>query len=99
MNCKIGDLAVVIGKGPIAGRIVEVFKACPQNVVFCLPDGYPHEPVDYEWIVRLQNPAEVNTTGGMTRRTVWAPAPDRKLRPVSGIPMEDEVTEDLKEPA
>ena len=41
MNCRPGDLAVILGKGVFAGRLVEVLYAAPQ-VEFQLPDGYSH---------------------------------------------------------
>jgi len=94
-NCKIGDLAIVIGKSSIAGRIVEVIGPCPRNTPFCLPDGFPHEPVDYEWIVRLQNPVEARLDNGTTRTTVYAPVPDRVLRPVSGLPIDEDVKDEV----
>lgn len=95
MNCKLGDMAIVIGKSSIAGRIVEVIGHCPRGVQFCLPDGFPHEPTNYEWIVRLQNPVEAWLDNGTTRTTVYAPAPDRVLRPVSGLPIDLEVTDEV----
>ena len=41
MNCKPGDIAVVIGASRFAGRLVEVLYAAPQND-FYLPDGCCH---------------------------------------------------------
>jgi hypothetical protein len=85
----------VVTKGEIAGRIVEVIGICPKNVEFELPDGQFHTPVPYEWIVKLQNPASCRFEyrGQIFRRPVsYAPAPDHALCPISGVPIEDEVT-------
>jgi hypothetical protein len=95
MNCKIGNMAILIkGKG-ISGRIVEVIDVCPRNSHFRLPDGGWHEPVDYEWIVRFQNPVEAPMDHGRTRTTVYAPVPDRVLRPITGLPITDDVIDEV----
>jgi hypothetical protein len=99
MNCKIGDLAIIILGSGIAGRIVEVVDTCPKNVEFRLPDGCRHYPVNHDWIVKFQNPVEAPCSNGSIRTTVWAPCPDRVLRPISGLPLYDEMSEDVKEPA
>ncbi|WP_176048172.1 hypothetical protein [Burkholderia sp. BCC1644] len=95
MNCKLGDLAILIRGRVVAGRVVEVVGRCPQNVDFRLPDGVWHEAVDYEWIVRFQNPVEAPMGHNRTRTTVFAPVPDRCLRPISGLPVADEVEDEV----
>jgi hypothetical protein len=98
MNVNPGDLAIVTRGQKVAGRIVEVVSPCPRNVRFRLPDGALHEAVIHEWIVKFQNPVEAPMSIG-TRATVWAAAPDSALRPVNGLPIDDEVHSDIKEPA
>ena len=98
MNVKIGDMAVTIRGRGLAGRIVEVVAHCPQNVHFRLPDGAMHAPCAYEWIVRFQNPIEAKMQFGddiRTRATVYAPCPDRVLRPITGLPIDEETREEL----
>lgn len=98
MNVKIGDMAVVIRGRGLAGRIVEVVAHCPQNVNFRLPDGAIHAPCTYEWIVRFQNPVEARMSLGeliATRSTNYAPAPDSALRPITGLPIDEETREEL----
>ncbi|WP_233343495.1 hypothetical protein [Burkholderia cepacia] len=95
MNVKPGDLAIVIRGRAVAGRVVEIVGPCPRNVVFLLPDGCGHEPVDYEWIVRFQNPVEAPMDNGRSRTALYAPMPERVLRPISGVPVTDDVTDEV----
>lgn len=98
MNCKPGDLAIIIRGRGLSGRIVEVVAPCPQNVSFRLPDGAMHDPCTYEWIVRFQNPVEARMRVGEligTRTTNYAPAPDSALRPITGLPIDEEITDEV----
>ncbi|MCA7948380.1 hypothetical protein [Burkholderia vietnamiensis] len=95
MNCKIGDMAIIIRGKATCGRIVEVVDVCPRNVYFKLPDGFWHSAVNYEWIVRFQNPIEAPTDAGCNRTTVYAPIPDRFLRPITGLPITDDVEDEV----
>jgi hypothetical protein len=93
MNCKPGDLAIVIGTSRWAGRLVEVLYAAPSEN-FELPDGHWHrgrEP-GY-WVVHsLGSPVETPVDHGATfRMTMYFCADDSKLRPLPG---ESEVNEE-----
>lgn len=99
MNCKPGDLAYIVGSSKFAGRIVEVVSHAPQDVPFALPDGYMQSPTNYEWVIRFVGaPIEAPVTLG-TRVTRYGAAPDRLLRPISGVPVNEEVPNEIKEPA
>ena len=82
MNCKPGDLAIVVradGAPAAVGRIVEV--VCPAPDV----DGLP------AWLVQFQGVSPVRSkTTGATTLGVDADCPDAWLRPISGVPVEEE---------
>lgn len=92
MNCKPGDLAIVIkaSRESNIGKIVRVI---------CL---YSHESKGTAWEIECENVSEV--VGILSNRPArrnpekaliaW----DDWLRPISGIPMNEEVTDDLEVP-
>lgn len=96
MNCKPGDLAIVIGSSRYSGRLVEVLDLAP-NAWFRLPNGQLHcPPGDNEsWVVNvLGSPIATRVGGdGATRLVNQGVAPDSKLRPLPGK-LEDEEIED-----
>ncbi|WP_156545811.1 hypothetical protein [Cupriavidus sp. D384] len=82
MNCKPGDMAIVLradGAPASIGRIVEVIEVAPDI------DGQP------AWVVRFQGVGVCKNkeTGELTLDTD-ADCPDAWLRPISGVPVEDE---------
>lgn len=83
MNCKPGDLAIVIGSHPVhaetIGRIVTVIS----------PSMY-----DGEWIIEFYG-----NRPKCLWPDLEVLCRDDKLRPVSGLPMKYEVTKEDKEPA
>lgn len=92
MNVKPGDLAYLSSDCVDEGVIVEVLKASPSF------DGQP------SWHCHSRTPIRCEMMLGdknlcgehfMTEICVQ----DRYLRPISGVPIDDEVTEHLKEPA
>lgn len=105
MNVKPGDLAIVIGSKKYAGRICEVLSACPQND-FLLPDGFrgsgcPLFP--QMWILKFQNPVQAPVElGDLTiseRTTFYGVGSDEKLRPISGLTLQEDEQTDIKAPA
>lgn len=84
MNCKPGDLAYIVGNFPEAGYIVECLELTPKQ---------PHWP-EYGafWYCKSVRPIECEYTG--FRRDIVVP--DKFLRPISGVPLNDEVTDDLE---
>ena len=83
MNCKPGDLAIVISAKPFyietLGRIVVVIE----------PSIYSGE-----WVIEF-----VGNRPKCIMPDSYVSCGDNSLRPVSGLPMQDEVIEKLKEPA
>lgn len=97
MNCKPGDLALVVadpyGYG-LYGRLVEVLYAAPSHR-FQLPDGYWHignRGSNVRWVVHLLgSPARcpVGLRGsGNARWAMYGTMADWGLRPLPGIPEE-----------
>lgn len=94
MNCKSGDLAILIkSQAGNEGKICNVLHFVGENPVingelFC----YGHGPC---WMVEY---ASITRYGyGDPRKT--GPCPDAWLRPVSGLPDEQTTDEELKQPA
>lgn len=91
MNCKAGDLAIIVPPAmDSVGRIVRVLRAAdPMRGHFC-------------WICDADGAAPIrgvrrDTDEPLSGRTIRAP--DIALRPINGVDVTDDVTEDLKEPA
>lgn len=87
MNCKPGDLAVVVrdqrsGSAKTAGKIVEVLYAAPGQP-FNMPDGFRHaaSPAGAWWVVRFMHQLLVPTIRG-ERMSAYAVVPDLVLRPI-----------------
>ena len=85
MNCKPGDLAIVIRATTSArGKIVEVIERADDV------DGLP------AWLVRFQGAAVVrNKESGAMTLGCDADCPDAWLRPISGVPVLDEVSDEV----
>lgn len=96
LNCKPGDLAVIIreakGRDDICGRIVEVIKKAPSKGDFLLPCGYRHHEVNRgdEWIVRFPNLVKVDLSCGGSRLAEFACVSDCSLRPLRDSDGQDE---------
>lgn len=88
MNCKPGDLAIIIRAhlSENVGAIVEVIAPCEY-----FGEGY--------WHCRSCTPRR----GVIGDRVVSAAKEhsilDAWMRPISGVPVDDEVKDDIKEPA
>lgn len=81
MNCKPGDLAVVVGSSQYSGMICEVLYAAPIGSFF-LPDGF--YAIDGEvgyWVVKFSRKISVQTTNGF-RETYYGHGDDKYLRPI-----------------
>ena len=96
MNCKPGDMAVIVRSKftpHLIGRIVEVLYMAPSYGSFCLPNGQLHaQLVDKRprWVCKFQNPVSAPTDIGQ-RLTDYAPVPDEVLRPIRDQPGDDEM--------
>jgi hypothetical protein len=92
MNCKPNDLAIIIqSEHPDnIGRIVHIDEAYDHAL-----DGA------FRWAVSTVG-APLVGYDGLTDRIVTTRVgciEDYMLRPISGVPIDDEITEDLKVPA
>ncbi|MDP9651903.1 hypothetical protein [Paraburkholderia caledonica] len=88
MNCKPGDLAIMVDSRVIEniGVVFEVLGNDAEATAH-----YGHQC----WRVRSSRPTR-NSDGTMS---IEGRAADFDLRPVSGLPVADDVTDDIKEPA
>lgn len=86
MNVKAGDLAYIVND-PHEGRTVTVerFVGPVRGSI----DIGPHWVVSASWEMELDIGDYSNT---------WV-FPDSRLRPISGVPVADDVKDDIKEPA
>lgn len=97
MNCKPGDLAVIVRGEKYCGRLVEVLKLAIE-ARFILPDGYPAygEPSGTHWLVKFVG-GKINAPTGLygeaaagSRMTSYAVVEDYGLRPLRDNPGTDE---------
>lgn len=100
LNCKPGDLAVVIKESPkavkpIRDRFVTVISMVPAHTAFRLPDGYWQcaNALD-QWLVHWHCPVLYPTDTGVHRSTNYGLLPDYALRPIRD-PGDDAVDETL----
>lgn len=93
MNCKPGDLAYLSSDCVAEGVVVEVLSAGPS-----LEDG-PMWHCKSRTLIYcdLRSPDGLRVKGSAFRKDICIA--DKYLRPISGVPIEDEVTNDIKEPA
>jgi hypothetical protein len=95
MNCKPGDLAVIVRsqfRADLIGLFVEVLHAAPMNTDFDLPNGQAHSPLidgRFRWVCKFMQPVKAPHGLGSIQ-TVYAPIPDECLRPIRDQPGEDE---------
>jgi hypothetical protein len=107
MNCKPGDLAIVVGAGsPIStpglkGRVVEIVRAAIKNEMFPTVDGIPFRTTTtrFCWVVRSPRPLPwISINGpheGRVHMVHERPIADSAMRPISGVPVNDEATEEI----
>jgi hypothetical protein len=85
MNCKPGDLAIIV-KAPLSrdggplGLIVEV-----------LGDGETDSMFGFCWLCKFRTPME--TVGGHILTTLHVA--DDWLKPISGLPIDEEITDEV----
>ena len=102
MNCKPGDLAIVIG-GEITpemiGSIVKVIRIAINGETNSI--GGKIRTTAASWICEAQNSRgiPIRVDEGKLYLVPWRAIQDRILRPISGLPMEEETEQKLKEPA
>lgn len=98
-NVKVGDLAMIVNGGNNSGKIGKVLRPVFSGEIWVGPRGERMitSGVELGWWVDFPNGVNVYTAGGGLMKV--APVQDRFLRPVSGLPMEDDTTTDDKIPA
>jgi hypothetical protein len=104
MNCKPGDLAIVTGtnKTPeTIGRIVEVVRPAVYGEHFTSVSGREirFEGPSTSWAVRSASHLPWRIGNGDLLWCETVVTNDAHLTPISGVPVNDEVTDDIKEPA
>ena len=97
MNCKPGDLAIVI-RGELIGTLVEVLYAAPGHI-FRLPDGHLHEACQPgNWVVKILG-APVNAhwvkDWPPNRFAQYGSGADSGLRPLRGLPETEKHDEEI----
>jgi hypothetical protein len=89
MNCKTGDLAIVIHQSeaaPNVGRIVEVIEWAGER-------GTGRWPC---WVVKATSP--MNAFKPLTNeptKSLEGIIPDAWLRPISGLPLDEETRDEV----
>jgi hypothetical protein len=104
MNCKPGDLAIITGTNrtpETIGRIVEVIRPAVWGEIFTATSGklFRVEPTRFSWVVKSSSPLPWRMSTGELYSFEVAVTGDCHLTPISGVPVTDEVTDDIKEPA
>lgn len=108
MNCKKGDLAIVVrarGMPECLGRLVNVLRQPPYNRNFNLPDGFPHMKVTSldSWIIEfigepvLAEHFIMGVSQGK-RSTFYGCCGDSALRPIRDGEGDDETLAWAKKP-
>lgn len=90
MNCKPGDLAIVVRvDGPedrdVIGLIVEVLRPCPPNEW--------EEVSEPEWECRSRSPVRAQCDGKRVFSSEFD-VRDSWLRPLSGVPITDDIKDE-----
>lgn len=98
MNCKPGDLAIVVrdnyGLGAL-GKLVEVLYAAPPYQ-FQLPNGRWNEPASdpgKTWVLRILG-APLRPPG-FYYLTEYGTGHDNALRPIKGLPVDEKIDEEI----
>ncbi|SPK73695.1 conserved protein of unknown function [Cupriavidus taiwanensis] len=88
MNCKPNDLAIVTRADAVPELIGQIVKVLQASLNFC-----PYGPV---WVVRFQAPKQFPCYfPGACLITTDADCPDAWLRPITGLPVHDDVPEEV----
>lgn len=90
MNCKPGDLAVVVeAYNPSnIGSIVRVLRTHPNQSVIAI------EPGDHIWTMKATHPQAYEVEGELVYRSS-GPVPDSYLRPIRGYPLGRDIADGL----
>ena len=99
MNCKPGDLAIIIGAvltPEMIGCVVEcVHLTVPGEVLKCNALALPLRLDGPAWLVRGTGLIPNRSTSGRLEFLPERFVSDKYLRPVSGLPVTDDVTDEV----
>jgi hypothetical protein len=100
MNCKPGDLAIITGTNRTPesiGRIVEVIRPATNGEIFTskLGEKIRLESERVTWIVKSSSPLPWRLVNIGLRWFETTPTADCHLTPISGVPVTDEVTDEV----
>lgn len=93
MNCKPGDLAYIVRDDDTPsdiGKVVEILRICPPNEWL-----YPGAP---EWECRSRTPLTGFNARGRVSMDHELDIPDAWLRPIGGVPLNDETPIEINVP-
>lgn len=95
MNCKSGDLAIIVASSHSPeniGRIVEVVRPAVRNLEF-----HKDAPDTHAWIVKADRPLVRHhyLTKERLPDSCVRPYLDDCLRPVSGLPITDDIKDEV----
>ncbi|WP_143016619.1 hypothetical protein [Paraburkholderia phenazinium] len=104
MNVKPGDLAIIVGPCAtpgLTGRVVEILRrAVPGEAYPSIAGDVVYLRIEAPcWFVRSSTPLPMKTSLGRFLLFRERSIQDAILRPISGVPVDDEIIEDLREPA
>lgn len=87
MNCKPGDLAILVRSKWNLGRLVEVLYAAPVGVKFSFPDGLTAScSKPNKWVVKSLGAGLFRNVGGKQEWATYGHAYDAHLRPIRPEP-------------
>lgn len=91
MNCKPGDLAVIVRSQFFpqeVGLLVEVVELVNAGAYFVAPDGVAYRPTACAWLIKYMGSCQKAQKGpGLLRFALWI---DSCLRPIRPGDLEDE---------
>ncbi|MCP1121587.1 hypothetical protein [Robbsia andropogonis] len=102
MNCKPGDLAIVFfsQRSPeLIGAIVEIVRRAFNGDEFSSIEGRRFRasgiPDGISWRIKLSSPLRVSAPDGTSHYFAEVSMLDTRLRPVSGLPIDEEVIHEV----
>ncbi|WP_157686010.1 hypothetical protein [Robbsia andropogonis] len=103
MNCKPGDLAIVVFakiRPELMGTIVEIVGRAFNGDEFSSIKGRRFRasgiPDGIIWRIKLSRPLRVSAPDGTSHYFTEVTMPDTRLRPVSGLPIDEEVIHEVR---
>jgi len=95
LNCKPGDLAIITNSlptGSLCGRIVRVMRPAAAGEIFTATDGFQccGSGQEFCWVIEAEEP--ISWYGRMFYRRPFA---DRWLRPITGLPVDEEAHDEV----